>query len=114
MIHVAMQHTTPRTKELAERLRTTIADYKMREAKITTAEINAALDSVRQNQKDETRTAIAIIAGILGLFIAVAIAVSAERERLTEDTPLPAGAYLVAGIIIALAIVVFLRMRSSD
>lgn len=114
MMHVAVQHELPkRSKELATLLRATIDAYQLREAKLTDAEVDLALASLRRvHDPNETKKAIAVVLGIIGLFTAVAIAVAAEKGRLTEATPLPAGVYLILGIggaAVGLAVILYKR-----
>lgn len=109
-------HTTPspRTKELAERLRATIADYQAREAKLTQGEIDAALATVRTTTRGEDRRAVAILLAIVGAFVAVSVGLATAAERAPEGGSMPAAVYLAIAIAVAAAVVGALLARRNS
>ncbi len=113
-MHVVIPHEpSKRSKELAARLRTTIDDFRLRDAKLTDAEIEAALASLRKADPNETKKALGVLAAFAAAFVAVVIAVAAEKGRMTEATPMPAGVYLAFGaVVVGVTIAVVLVRRS--
>ncbi len=109
MIHVAMQHQPVRVRALAEHLQKAVTDFRSREAKITDAEVAAALKLVAPAQGDKAREAalgIAITFGVLGLILG-------SGAILSKGTP-PIGAWVLLAGCATVAVGGFLYVRLRD
>lgn len=102
---------TARSRELATRLRSAIADYSKANPKLTRADIEAALRAVRESDGDDTRTRrkLAVLAAATAAIVALlmgGLVNSAERGRSLLIPGL--GMVVVLGVVGA---ILFVRWR---
>lgn len=111
--HPPTAHPTARSRALAERLRTTIADFRMREPKLTDAEVALALREAQPpTSASDTPRAVAALAALAGMLLALGVALFVSRAPRGGET---LNAAPVAAVVVALLVgfaVFLVRMRS--
>ena len=111
MIIPPQHQPSRRAQELAEHLRRAIGDYRMRDAKVSDQDVEAALLSLRRPGGQDTRVALAIIAAILGAFLAVGMGVAVSKGGGPGGSPL---AWVSIVLAVTGAVVgIFLARRSG-
>ncbi len=88
-----------RARELSAHLREAIAAFRVRDAKVSDHDVEMALALLRKSTSGELRTAIAVIASIVGAFVVVGVSIAASRGRIAGGDSAP-----IIWISIALAI----------
>lgn len=111
--HTHTAHPTARSRALAERLRATIADFQMREPKVTAEEIALALREAQPRAEGTGRAqAVAIAAAVGAALLAVGVAVFSTRVERTGEAPTVAIIWVVLALLAAVAIVIA-RLRNN-
>ncbi len=105
---------TARSRELATRLRSAIAEYSKANPKLTQADIDAALRAVRETDAGDadTRRRMAVLTAVVAAIIAAlggGIVNAAERGRALLIPALGLGV-----VLLALGAVVFVRWRDRS
>jgi hypothetical protein len=99
-------------QDLAAHLQRSIADYRMRDAKVTDGDVAQAVAMLKTTAERETRIAVAVIAGCVAAFVVAGIFVAATKGRLGETASAPV-AYIAITIAIAGTIIGVLLRRSE-
>ncbi|MCC6930279.1 MAG: hypothetical protein IT359_14935 [Gemmatimonadaceae bacterium] len=112
-------HTTSqasaRSRALAARLRTTIADFQAREPKVTREEIAQALHEVQPpSQGRSANMAGALVATIAGLTIAIGIGLLVSIAQKTGSAPPPIVLISLAAVLVAAVVAVVIKARRDD
>lgn len=112
--HTQTAHPTARSRALAERLRETIADFQMREPKVTTEEIAMALREAQSVSGAPPRgRAIAIITALTASLLAFGLVfLRARSERTGQEPPMVSIVAIVIVLLAAVAVVV-MRLRNN-
>ena len=105
---------TARSRELATRLRSAIAEYSKANPKLTRADIDAALRAVRETDAGDARMRrkLAVLATVIGALLAGlggGLANAAERGRALLIPGLGLGV-----VLLALGAVLFMRWRDRS
>lgn len=90
---------TRKAHDLAEHLKQAIADYRMRDAKVSDQDVQMAVGLLRTATPGENRVAFAVLAAIVGVFVAVGIGISAAKGRVGGGPSAPA---IYVGIALAI------------
>jgi len=111
--HVPTAHPTPRSRALAERLRATIADFQVREPKVTDEEIALALREAQPHAPTppQNRMISALVALAAGL-VAFGLVLATLRDGRAGEAP---PTIAISGVIVALLVacaVLMVRLRS--
>lgn len=112
--HTHTAHPTARSRALAERLRATIADYQMREPKVTAEEIALALQEARPRTGGTPRgPVIAILAALGAGLLALGLVVASERAQRAGEAPPQLAIIAVVIALLAGVAVVVARFRNG-
>lgn len=111
--HTHTAHPTARSKALAERLRATIADFQMREPKVTAEEIAMALREAQAGAGGTSRPQAVVVAAAIGAaLLAAGVVVFSTRLERTGEAPTVAITAVVIALLAAVAVVIA-RIRNS-
>ena len=111
-VPVHTQQPSRRSRELAEQLRATIADYQAREPKLNSDEVRLALQSVTPGAGiSPARRALIVASAVFAVLLAGVIAATANARA--EGKPVPI-VWLVAGLAAGLGAIAILVARARD
>jgi peptidoglycan/LPS O-acetylase OafA/YrhL len=112
--HTHTAHPTARSRALAERLRATIADFQMREPKVSAEEIAMALrDAQPRAAGTPPAQVIAVVAAIGAALLAGGMVLITQRaERAGQEPPTVAITAVVIALLAAVAVIV-IRVRNN-
>lgn len=104
---------TRKAQELAEHLRQSIGDYRMRDAKVTDRDVEMAVRLLQTSSAQELRVALGVIAACVGVFVAVGVGIAASRGRL-GDGPGSVALWVSIALGVTGAVVGVILGRRSD
>lgn len=106
-------HPTPRSRALAERLRTTINEFKHREPKVSDEEVLQALRDAAPTSRGELhRRKAALVAVLAGVTTAIGLGLLASNAS-NAGRPIPATP-LVAVAVVGLGLIAAIILRANN